>query len=316
MIGAGAVGLVYGAHLADAGAEVALYVRERRRAEAEAGYALTRISPFGRRATRTFVPARVVTSEEEVRALDAELAIVATATDALGEPWLTELVAASPRALVVFLQPGADALARMEALVPDATRRVRGAISMASWHAPLPHSTDARERATPPGYAYVFPPLAPSSFEGPRASEIVAPLRAGGCPAVVAPVTLALERGSAVLLPHVATLEAAGWSLRGLASRDLSALAAASSREAMAIACARLGAAQPLARVLLRGWVTRLLAWLAPHLVPFDLEVYLRVHFLKVRVQTLLLLAEYVRDAGRLGLPASALERLRARLSP
>jgi hypothetical protein len=314
MIGAGAVGLVYGAHAAEGGASVALFVRERRRAEAEAGYALTRVRLFGARRTRRFVPSRVVTSEEEVRALDPDQVWVATATDALSEPWLAALLGAAPRALVVFLQPGGDALDRMKGLVPNEARRVRGAISMASWHAPLEGSQDAREQRTPEGYAYLLPPMGPSGFEGPRAREAIDLLRRGGCPAAPQQVTLALARGSAVLLPHMGALEAAHWSLAELATRELSTLAADASREATAIACTRLGVPQPFSRVLLRGWITRLAVRLVRWVVPFDLEVYLRVHFLKVRAQTLLLLHEYVRDAEPAKLPARALVALRNRI--
>lgn len=316
VIGAGAVGLVYGAHLAEGGASVALFVRERRRQEAQAGYALTRVSMRRPRATRTFVPESVVASEAEVRSFDPDQVWVATATDALTEPWLAGLVAACPRAIVVFLQPGGDALDRMRALVPDERRRVRGAIAMASWHAPLEGSADAREVATPPGYAYLLPPLGASGFEGPRSGEVIAALRRGGCPASRAEVTVSLARGSAVLLPHVAALEVAGWSLSRLGTRPIAALAAEASREALAIACARIEVRTPLARIALRAWVTRLGARLAARVAPFDLEAYLRVHFLKVRAQTLLLLGEYVRDAEVRGLPSRALRALRERLSP
>lgn len=314
VIGAGAVGLVYGSHLQRGGAEVALFVRERRRAEASAGYALTRVSALGARHTRSFVPSQVVTTNDEARALDPDQVWVATATDALAEPWLASLLAACPRALVVFLQPGGDALTHMKTLVPEDARRVRGAISMASWHAPLEGSTEARETRTPPGYAYVLPPLGPSGFEGPRADEVIGALVRGGCPATRAEVTLSLARGSALLLPHMAALEAADWSIRTLGDREHAALAADASREALSIATARIGASPGLARVFVRAWVTRLLARLARLVTPFDLEVYLKVHFLKVRTQTLLLLGEYIRDASALGLPSAALVRLRARI--
>jgi 2-dehydropantoate 2-reductase len=313
VVGAGAVGLVYGAHAAEGGADVTLYVRERRRPEAEAGYALTRVRPFRARATRRFVPSRVVTSEEEVRSLDADQVWIATATDALFEPWIASLISASPRAIVVFLQPGADAAERMRELVPDDTRRVGGAISMVSWHAPLEGSNDPRERATPTGYAYLLPP-APSGFEGPRAAEVVATLRRGRCPARIGHVTESLATGSAVLLPHIATLEAASWSLDRLATRTHAMLAADASREAILITSARTSTRPPMLRRFLSGFVTRVLVRVARLVAPLDLETYLRVHFTKVRAQTLLILDEYVRDAKRLSLTSAAIERLRATL--
>ncbi len=315
IIGAGAVGLVYGRHLADAGARVSLFVRPSRRDEALAGTNLTRVRVVGARKTARFVPDAVVTSAEQARALDVDQAWVATSTNALDEPWLEALLAALPRAVVVFLQPGEDVLARMKQLVPDDARRVRGAISMASWVSPLPGSTDPREVATPPGIAYVLPPLGPSGFEGPRAKEIVELLSRGGCPATLTDVTTSLAVGSSLLLPHMVALEAGGWKLSRLASRELALLAAGASREALAIACAGLGIPSPFAaRSLTRALTTQIAARLAALLVPFDLEVYLRVHFLKVRDQTLLLIAESTKHGRARSLPTTFLERLRARV--
>jgi 2-dehydropantoate 2-reductase len=315
IVGAGAVGLVYGAHLAEGGAEVSVYVRPSRKDEASAGYTLTRVGVLGGRTSRRFVPKSVVTSAAEVAAGEFEHVWVATATNALDEPWLAEVLAGCPRALVIFLQPGGDALARMEALVPEAERRVRGAISMASWHAPLEGSRDVRETSTPAGWAYVLPPGGPSGFEGPRAPEVVRALRAGQCPAAIAHVTASLATGSAVLLPHIATLETAGWSVQRMGTGEVAALAARSSREALAIACARVAIAVPLAlRLFVRPFTTRLVALLARTLAPFDVETYLRVHFTKVHAQTMMLLAEYVRDAEARGLPHDALRTLRAKL--
>lgn len=315
IIGAGAVGLVYGKHLADGGAQVTLYVRPSRREEARAGYDLTRVWLFGARKTSRFVPHAVVTSTSEALALDVDQAWVATSTTALGEPWLAELLAAVPRANVVFLQPGGDAIARMKALVPDDERRVRGAIAMASWASPLAGSREPRETSTPEGIAYLLPPLGPTGFEGPRAKEIAAALSRGGCPAVVTNVTKSLAVGSSILLPHVVALEAGEWRLARLASRELAALAAGASREALAIACASLELPPPfLARLLARALVTQIVARVARLVTPFDLEVYLRAHFLKVRDQTVLLIGEYIRDGRARSLPTTSLEALRARV--
>jgi hypothetical protein len=315
IIGAGAVGLVYGKHLADGGAQVSLYVRPSRREEAIAGYDLTRVRLVRKRRVSRFVPASVVTSAEEAALLDVDQAWVATSTGALDEPWLSELLTAMPRATVVFLQPGGDALARMQALVPDDGRRVRGAITMASWSTPLEGSIDVRETRGRPGIAYLLPPLSPSGLEGKRAAEIAASLSRGGCPASVANVTTTLAVGSAVLLPHIVALEAGGWRFDRLASRELAKLAATASREALAIACDGLRIGQPLLlRLFVRALTTQIAARLARLATPFDLEVYLRVHFLKVRAQTIQLIAEHVRDGRARALPTTSLEALRARV--
>jgi len=52
-----------------------------------------------------------------------------------------------------------------------------------------------------------------------------------------------------------------------------------------------------LFQVVNRAWIFRLLIGLAPKLFPFDLETYFKVHFSKVKDQSLFHLKNY-KDAG------------------
>lgn len=304
--GAGAVGVVYGAHLARGGAEVAVYVRPPRVEEAHRGFDLHRVSLLGRRVTQRWQPASALTKVEG----RFDQVWVATASDALFEPWLPAVLEACGEALVVCLQPGRAAGERMRALVPEA-RLVHGAIPFISWRTPLPASTDARELEARPGYAWFIPPFSPGGFEGARADEVIGALNAGGFPAHHAKVDESLAMTSSVLLTHVVALECAGWSFGALRSSELSRLAVEASHEAAAIAARELGLRVPFAFRFVATPFTRLAMRLV-RLAPFDVPTYFRVHFTKVKAQTRQILAEMISSGTALQLPVSALNRLQA----
>ncbi len=307
--GGGAVGVVYGAHLARGGAEVSVYVRPARVEEARAGFDLHRVSLFGRRATQRWVPASVLTRVEG----HFDQVWLATPSDALLEPWLPEVLAACGDALVVGLQPGRAAGERMRALVPEA-RLVRGAIPFISWRTPLPASTDARELEATPGYAYFIPPLSAGGFEGARAAEVIGALKSGGFAAHRAKVDESLAMTSSVLLTHVVALECAGWSFAALRSSELSRLAIEASQEAAAIAARELGLRVPFAFHFVATPFTRFAMRLVG-LAPFDVPTYFRVHFTKVRTQTMQILSEMISSGTALQLPVTALLSLQNRVS-
>ena len=111
-------------------------------------------------------------------------------------------------------------------------------------------------------------------------------------------------------MPHVVALETAGWSVQALRKSPLLTLAARASHEAMRIAATYTGFPPPAARHVVHPLLTRLALGLAPHLLPFDLEAYLRYHFTKVSAQTRAAMAVYLALGTELGLPSTHLERL------
>jgi 2-dehydropantoate 2-reductase len=114
---------------------------------------------------------------------------------------------------------------------------------------------------------------------------------------------------------NVVALECANFQLAKLAAdRELVGDAQRAAVEAVAIAARYLGTVEPaVARLAVPAVVCPLLR-LAPRLVPFDVEGYLRQHYTKVGDQTLAGLDATRAKARELDLPHAALDRLRVRL--
>jgi 2-dehydropantoate 2-reductase len=249
----------------------------------------------------------VLTRTEEVATHTWDQVWLCVSSPALQGPWFDELLEAIGNATLVFLQPGLRDRDAMQERWPE-ERLVQGLITLISYQAPLPG-----EHVPQPGVAYLFPPLSATPFTGPpeRTQAVVDALRAGGCRAKVSPqVRYRAAIGSAVLMPHVVALETAGWSLQALRKSPLLTLASRASREAMIIAAAYNGFPPPAARYMVQPLLTQLVLGLAPRLLPFDLEVYLRYHFTKVGAQTRAAMAVYIELSTGLGLPSTHLERL------
>ena len=309
LVGAGAVGQAYGRHLQLGGATISFLVREQYAEACRAGLVLY---PLNRpKATRWQpVPLErfgVLTGLEEVAAHTWEQVWLCISSTALQGPWLAAFLEALGTATLVFLQPG---LRDRDALLEHwpTERLVQGLITLLSYHAPLPG-----EHVPQPGVAYFFPPLSATPFTGPRArtQAVVDALRAGGCRAKMSPhVRTQAALGSAVLMPHVVALETAGWSLQALRKSPLLTLASRASHEAMMIAATYNGFPPPAARHMVHPMVTQLVLGLAPHVLPFNLEAYLRYHFTKVSAQTRAAMAIYMELGAALGLSSLSLERL------
>jgi 2-dehydropantoate 2-reductase len=176
----------------------------------------------------------------------------------------------------------------------------------------MPHTS----WCAPDGTRYWRPPLGKLPLSGPRARAIATALTRGGLPSrVQADVPRALAFGAAALDLHMVALECAGWKFAALgADRALLDDTRAAVGEALAAIGERLGGRAPFLLRRLRPWMIRLALRLAPRLVPFDVERYLRAHYTKVGDQTALQLDTYVALARASGGGAPALGRLQDRL--
>ena len=81
-----------------------------------------------------------------------------------------------------------------------------------------------------------------------------------------------------------------------------------------AIAGAFHGKSVALPRFLASVPLVRFIVWLAPKVMPFDVETYFKYHFSKVGDQTRQLLEANLRQAATLGLPHAALDELHTAL--
>lgn len=309
LVGAGAVGQVFGKYLQAAGCELAFFVKEKYADEARRGYTLYELGILEKEYEPvTFSGFGVLTSTEEVagqRWDQVWLCVSSTALRAGG--WVGELARATGEATWVMLQPALDDRDWLLQWVP-AERLVSGMIPFLSFHAPL----KPEDRVPRPGTAFWMPPLARGMFSGPpeRLEQVVRTLRAGHYPAArTGDAARATAIPTAVLTIFVDALEAAGWSFERFLQRESLERMAQASREAVQVAAWRTQEnAAPVLR-LLRPGLFKLLLPLLSSLAPFDLETYLKVHFTKVGDQTRSMMRTYV-DLGRsAGLPV---EHLRA----
>jgi 2-dehydropantoate 2-reductase len=312
VVGAGAVGQVYGRHLQLGGADVTFFVRDKYRAATAAGFVLYPLNRRDKAAPIRFDDFKVATSPDEVGSVDVVLLTVSS--PALRGSWLASLVAATGGATYVVLQPGLDDRKIVEQAGVSADRIVAGLISLISYHAPLPGET----RFPEPGMAYWFPPRAPGLFSGSadRVAAIVATLRAGKQPAKrTIDVAKTAMFPSAVLMPYLVALEAAGWSFRELMRSPHAALGARGAREALAIVGRAYVARVPFGiRLVARRSIIRTGLWFARRVMPLPLETYLEVHFTKVGDQTREIMERYVALGTAAGQSVEALTGLLAAL--
>lgn len=308
LVGAGAVGVAYGFYLAGGGAEVTYLVKPKHAAGLATGVDFHRLN--GRRRPARFSEFDLVTDVDEAigPAWDQVWLCVSSTALHAGD-WLPRLLGGIGDATLVTLQPGLEDRAHLETLYP-AERIVSGMISLVAYQAPLPGE------ARSPGIACWFPPLGSSPFSGdPRAVErILTTLRRSGCPAKRGrDVAAQLAFGSSLMMPIIAGLEVAGWSLSALPRHEVWPLCREAARQTSAVA--RPGFRRWLVALVMAGPILRGGLWLGRRGIPLDLQTYLEYHFTKVGDQTRAALRLYATRATERGLPRDAVEALCERLS-
>jgi 2-dehydropantoate 2-reductase len=316
VVGAGAVGQVYGQALQAGGAELVFFARPRYRdALADpAGLPLRVLNRARDQQLLRWRPDGVISTMDEVRAQRWDAVWLCVSSPALQLPWFDELAQAVGEATVVSLQPGLIDPAWMHARVPP-ERLVLGMIPYIAWTSPLPGQVPLQGD---PAMTVWHPPFSATPLSGPLDGVTAAAglLRAGGLRArVVGDATAGAGVASAVLLSTIAALEAAGWSLARLRSRTDLRRAVACKDQAVAIAARFRGVPVPRLPVLLRPWMLRILTLLAPLVVPFPLEAYLRAHFTKVGEQTRQSLRTWRQEGEQRGMDVDAIAAMEAVLA-
>lgn len=310
VVGAGAIGQVYGAHLKRAGAYVAVYVKPKYVEACKRGLTLYNQRLFRRHTVETFQPDDVLADVGAIASQRWDQVWLCVSTAALEGEWLDALLEAIGDATLVTLQPGMRVIDRVARVVPP-QQVVSGTIAFISYQAPLPNEP------LDPGVAYFFPPLGASRFSGhpDRVDPVVAALRRGGCPARVHKDSrMMLAFSSAFLMPHITALEAAGWTFEDFRHGPWTRLAARAVAEAMRVAAAQFDARPPWWRVFVHPGLVRAMTLLAPVVMPFDLERYLRYHFTKVHDQNKLVMGDFYEGARQHGIEAPALTELYERV--
>lgn len=310
LIGAGAVGQVYGHHFELGGASVAFFVREKYAAETRRGFDLYNLNRRGaRKAPAHFDRFCVLTDMAEVVERDWDIVVLCLSSTALRNgTWLAELGAGIGDATLVNLTPGIEDYRLIAEHVPEA-QIVSGLIGLMSYPGPLPGAELPK-----PGMVYWVPPFTKMTFSGPteRTRATVDALSAGGMPsAVVEDTTLQMAFGGPVLQFFMVALELAHWNFHELrAKRPLLALSHRATREALVVASRQVGKAVPLGARMVRPWILRFATRIARFVVPFDTALFLEKHFSKVGDQTELGLNTLIRLAESQGNASVAMQEL------
>ncbi len=182
LVGAGAVGQVYGYHLQRGGADVAFLVKPKHAEATRRGFVLYPLKKKRVREPVHFTGFDVLTDVAEVGEQSWDCVILCVSSTALrAGDWLAELAAVIGDATLVTLQPGPDDYAFVTERVP-AERVVAGLIGLCSYAAPLPG-----EDVPEPGTAYWMPGFMRCPMSGPpeRVKPIARALRRGGHTATI-----------------------------------------------------------------------------------------------------------------------------------
>jgi ketopantoate reductase len=312
IVGSGVVGQVHGFHLARAGAEVSFLTKPEHAEKARRGFVLY---PLNRKRAEQSEPVRwagfhVLTDMAEVARQRWDQVYLTTSSTALRSgDWFARLARSVGTATVIMLQPGPeDRSFVLRQLPPE--QLVQGTITVIGYAAPLPGETRFGE----PGVAYWFPPLSPSPMAGPpaRLKPVLEALHRGGLPAKKNPhVDRDAMWNAAAFMPLLVVLEESGWSLREVRRPARLRKARDAGREAVAAMARHRGLRQPLHLHLgLQTPVLMAIVALAPRVMPFDLESYLRQHFTKTGDQTRDFLRYFRAVARAQGVPDRGLTAL------
>lgn len=309
VVGAGAVGQVYGYCLHRAGADVHFLVREKYREELQRGLTLYALNRDRARRHPIEWPAseyHVLTAITELAPDSVDQIYLTFSSTALRSFDLAGLRERFPRALLVFLQPGPNDgdLIRERSHYPPA-QIIQGGITLISYHTPLPGEMVAK-----PGMAFTLPPGQPSPMSGdPHALQaVMALLERGGLPVKACKdVSEQLAWPGLALSCFLLALEAAGWSFEQLrADREGLRLVVQALQQAPGV--------RPFWVRLLSPSLLSLALRFAPYAMPFHLETYLKVHFTKVADQMKMLGQERIQtlqsELGSAGAFATLFERV------
>ena len=309
IVGAGAVGAVYGYHLSKGGAKVTFYAKEKYRASLADGMVLYPLKGPEKGQTIRFTDYDVVTPIDDLTGRNFDQMWICVSSTALMTGWLDDLLPYMGETTILYMQAGMQDREYMEARVPP-DRLCAGVIQMISWQAPL-----RTETYDPPGIAYWWPkPANPFSGARGRVDEIVDTLNTGGWASTIVPDAQAKTMFmSCIMMPYMAGLEVSGWKFADFGKKG-SKLASQAARETRAIV--KPGGSNLLAWLISSRFGLRMITWAMPKVMPFDIETYIEYHFSKVGDQTRAKLTHYQALATQRNMPATAIKALADTLPP
>lgn len=316
IVGAGAVGQVYGHFLQRGGASVSYLIKEKYKKECENGFTLYRCRRSGLGAAEKFFAEHLFTDYEELKkAKFDQVWLTISSSDLRGE-WLHELKAAVGDATIVMLQPDLDDRDYIYSVFPQ-EQVVCGIVNFISYQTPLPDLPDYHPDIDKAGVAYLLLPMMSAEFSGSqeRLPEVVEAMASGRLNVRVEKDTSRIYADrSAMMIPLVASLELEHWSFKRLLFSKSLNLAVSAGHEALMIVAAKFGRRLNWTERLFSLFWVKLALPVMRFLSPMDAESYVKFQFEKTAPQTRMMLRHFIDDGEKLGQPTESLRALYQKL--
>lgn len=299
IVGAGAVGLVYGQGLAKAGHKVTFFVKDKHLPGLSDGVTMIRKRRIPGDRDAEFDQYGLLTQWQDVGYQHWDYVLLAIPSDALRVFPLLDMKATIGPATVVMLQPSDMDYQHLRTALPE-SQIVKGMINLICYYAPL-----AGEAALPQQKAmtvawYLPPSPMPLSGDDRVLPGVLSLFRSAGFASKAVEDAVAASRGAnAVLMTFLCALEASEWSFAQLRSNKPLLREMVSAQKALlgflADSAATPAAARGLRRLATALSVSlfRIALRVAPYALPFSLETYFKAHFMKVRNQTALYMQDF-----------------------
>lgn len=285
IVGAGSVGQVYGYFLSQGGANVTFLVKQKYAEELRAGLKLFPLNENRKPQALVYTKFQVISDLPDVAKTKWDFIILTVPSDVLYTPWLNEFAQQVPSGTpVVSLQPGHHDRLELKKFFPE-NMLLAGIISLIAFSTPL-DPLGPQEKGT----AFWLPPLAKAPFDGD--ASILKPLLSvfhkGHFPCthktfLNQPARLAY--GGAFLGVFIKVLSEREWKLDVFYQAEAPQAFLNDLKYYYARIARSFNLPMPAALDFLKpgmiSWMIRIARWV----FPFDLEIYLKVHFTKVGPQ-------------------------------
>ena len=312
IVGAGAVGQVYGHYLQRGGASVSYFVKEQYKEECEQGFTLYRCRRSGLGEAERFQADAIFTDFAELGEQQWDQVWLTVPSTALRGDWLLQLRDVVGDATIVMLQPDLDDRDYIMNVFPP-ERVVCGVVNFICYQTPLPDLPDYHQDADKRGVAYLLLPMMPAEFSGsPERVPLVVEAMASGRlnVKIEKDASRAYADRSAWMIPLVASLELEHWSFHNLQLSSSLNLAVDSAKEALHIVAAKFGKRQNWTERLFSLFWVKMALPVMRFLSPMDAESFVKFHFVKTAPQTRMMLKTFIDEGHKLGQPTLHLEEL------
>lgn len=316
-VGAGAVGKVFAQQLHTAGIDIAFYSRiesaEKLNAALETdGLSLVEINQNrnGDPVQHKLKNYQVLTDINSVRRFKPDQIWVTTQSQVLYSSWYRKFLEQVPKGKIICFAPEG----KRSEFIPEKFREERfvfGGITFIAWQGELGDGAGQRSETV----YYWVPPLLELALVGDTATcrEVAQLLKMSGFRVSVKGDNYAKLQASltGIMTAFTTGLELAGWSLNDFRRSEWLFIATKASRESVSSQLKESGFfTKSLFRLISTFFVFFLLTYILPYLFPFDIERYLKFHYIKAHEQTIHLLRLFINDGKEQSLPVGSIELL------